>query len=570
MYGITKLIKSYLYNGTHTRPALQKGIEAHKAGRFKEADQHYTAILQSNSKHPDANHNMGVLAVGIGKIEQALPFFRIALEANPSIEQFWLSYIDALLKLDRIDAAKEVFARAKSSVANGDIFDRVEKRFNLLNTKNSNMERPSQKQIETLIELYSQGQHQQLFNQASHLLTQFPKSSDLLNILGAANQNLGKLNEAIEAYAEAISLKPDYADAHNNMGNALEAQGKLDEAIEAYYEALSLEPAHADAYHNVANALKAQGKVDEAIEAYGKAISIKPDFASAYYNMGIILGAKGKVDEAIKAYSKAISIKPDFANAYYNMGNSLTNQGKLSEAINAYSKALSIKPDYECAKHMLSALTGNKAETAPKKFIENLFNEYSKKFETSLVDNLKYKVPELIKNILIKPNSNGSLGAVLDLGCGTGLLGLEIKKYCSLLEGIDLSSKMLDLAKEKDVYDKLSRLDIMEYLSSKPLNFDYYIALDVFIYVGDLTEVFRLIKTRSRQPAYLVFSTEHTETDGYHLLRSGRFSHSKSYIESLCKKFSYKISQFSTTKLRKEQSSFLTGGIYILEFDNEI
>ena len=88
--------------------ALQKGVEAHKAGKVQEADQYYTAILQAQPKHPDANHNMGVLAVGVGKVDQALPFFKTALEANPSIEQFWLSYIDALIKLEQLADAKAV------------------------------------------------------------------------------------------------------------------------------------------------------------------------------------------------------------------------------------------------------------------------------------------------------------------------------------------------------------------------------------------------------------------------------------------------------------------------------
>ena len=85
--------------------ALQKGIEAHKAGKVREADQYYTAILQAQPKHPDANHNMGVLAVGVGKADQALPFFKTALEAN-RIEQFWLSYIDALVKLEKLVDAR--------------------------------------------------------------------------------------------------------------------------------------------------------------------------------------------------------------------------------------------------------------------------------------------------------------------------------------------------------------------------------------------------------------------------------------------------------------------------------
>ena len=106
--------------------ALQKGVEAHKAGKVQEADQYYTAILKANPKHPDANHNMGVLAVGVCKVQEALPFFKTALEANPSIAQFWLSYIDALIKLNRMDDAKSIFAKAKGHGARGDGFDKLE------------------------------------------------------------------------------------------------------------------------------------------------------------------------------------------------------------------------------------------------------------------------------------------------------------------------------------------------------------------------------------------------------------------------------------------------------------
>ena len=79
--------------------ALQKGVEAHKAGQVQEAERLYTTILKAQPKHPDANHNMGILAVGVGKIQEALPFFKTALEANPNTTQFWLSYIDASSKL---------------------------------------------------------------------------------------------------------------------------------------------------------------------------------------------------------------------------------------------------------------------------------------------------------------------------------------------------------------------------------------------------------------------------------------------------------------------------------------
>ena len=106
--------------------ALQKAIEAQKAGRVQEADRLYTAILKAQPKHPDANHNLGVLAISVGKLQEALPFLKTALEANSSIAQFWLSYIDALIKFGRIVDAKAVLDQAKLQGAKGGGFEKLE------------------------------------------------------------------------------------------------------------------------------------------------------------------------------------------------------------------------------------------------------------------------------------------------------------------------------------------------------------------------------------------------------------------------------------------------------------
>ena len=276
-----------------------------------EADRYYTAILKANPKHPDANHNMGVLAVGVGKVEAALPFLKTALETNPSIAQYWLSYIDALIKLDRKADAKAVLDQAKGKGAKGDGFDKLEKQLGSSTSKNSNAPEPPQEQLENLLNLYTQGQHNQALNQALQLQQQFPKSVNLFNIIGAVNKSLGKLDDAIIAYQNALSIKPDLAETHYNMGNALKDQGKLEEAVAAYNKTISLKPDLAEAYYNLGTALKDQGKLEEAIDAYSKALSIKPDLAETYYNMGIALNQQGKLNEAIEAYRKALSIKPD-------------------------------------------------------------------------------------------------------------------------------------------------------------------------------------------------------------------------------------------------------------------
>ena len=144
--------------------ALKKAVEAHQAGKLGEADRYYTAILKAQPKHPDANHNMGVLAVGLGKVEQALPFFEKALDANPSIAQFWLSYIDALIKLNRMDDAKAVLDQAKNKGAKGDGFEQIEKRLIGLekgievNAASSKSQEPPQYLLQRLVNQYTQGQ----------------------------------------------------------------------------------------------------------------------------------------------------------------------------------------------------------------------------------------------------------------------------------------------------------------------------------------------------------------------------------------------------------------------------
>jgi len=227
---------------------------------------------------------------------------------------------------------------------------------------------------------------------------------------------------------------------------------------------------------------------------------------------------------------------------------------------------LSLKPDYAEASHILSALTGKTTKSAPREYVENMFDRYAYKFDQSLVEKLSYDIPKVITQLAVEKHGSGSLGSILDLGCGTGLAGEKIRPHCTNLEGIDLSKKMLEVAKSRNVYDKLDHVDIVEYLSNAELDFDYFIATDVFIYVGDLSEVFRLIKVRNRKPGKLIFSTEHTNGKGFHLEKSGRYSHSMSYIEELCREFKFSISHFSETNLRKEKGSFLIGGLYFLDF----
>ena len=97
------------------KEALKKGFEAYKAGQLQEAEKIYTAILQKQPNHPEANHNMGVLAVAAGEFQGALPLLKNAIEASPNTSQFWLSYINTLINLDRLADAKGVLDQGKNN-----------------------------------------------------------------------------------------------------------------------------------------------------------------------------------------------------------------------------------------------------------------------------------------------------------------------------------------------------------------------------------------------------------------------------------------------------------------------
>ena len=374
---------------------FQQGVQLHKSGKVEIACQLYSAVLKVHPEHPTANHSMGVLAVEVGKVQEALVFFEAALEANPATAQFWLSYIDALIKLEKLADAKAVLDQAKSKGAKGDGFDTLETRLNeryeepLEASKIASEPTPKKPNILDSLKLdqaislakkkAKEGSLEESKRIYQDILAKFPKNKRASDGLkGLAGRPVGKVSTVQDAptaelqslialynngqlalvVEQAQNLTKQYPKAFavwNLMGASAAQIGQLDQAIVAFKRVLAIKPDYAEAYNNMGLALQDQGKPDEAIVAYNKALSIKPDHAEAYNNMGATLKEQGKLEEAIEAYNKALSIKPDYAKAYNNMGLALQDQGKLDEAIAAYNKALSIKPEYAEAYYNMGA-----------------------------------------------------------------------------------------------------------------------------------------------------------------------------------------------------------------------
>ena len=342
---------------------LSQAIVAQQEGRLQEAEHLYRNILHIQPKHPDANHNLGVIGVTLNQIALALPFFRIALEENPYQEQYWISYIKALINNNQTQNAKNLILQSKkfgiSEKKIEDIYNQLNKLYSetdsikAIDKKqckiNHKKNTPSKPEINNLFNLYQKRQYANAENIARKLTLQYPNHSFAWKVLGAIYKHNGQKEDLLFANKKAVELSSNDAEAHNNLGNAYEEFGRLDEAVRCYKKAITLNPKFAEAYTNLANIYKIIGKLEEAVSNYNKAINHNRNYTDAYFNLAITLTSLKKLKDAETCYKKIIKIKPDFAQAYNNLGIVIQEQGQLEEALNFYKKAVTLKPDYAIA-----------------------------------------------------------------------------------------------------------------------------------------------------------------------------------------------------------------------------
>ena len=383
--------------------AIQQAIAAHREGRLQDAERLYRAILEAQPNHPDANHNLGVLAVAVGKPLEALPFFMQALEVNPKVEQFWLSYLDAQIKLERFDDAGQILIDAEQSGVSAEKLVAIKQQLQVGLSKNTNdpakdpissekkkapsAKAPSQTQINTLLEHYQKGRLEEAEALSTLLTQQFsnhpfgwkvlggilrqkgklhesllpmqksvelaPQDAEAHCNLGITLKSLGRKTEAEASLNKAILLKYDFAEAHSYLGNILQEVGRLNEAEASHRKAVAIKPDFALAHNNLGNTLQELGKLDEAEATRRQAIALNPNVADTHYNLGNTLKEMEKLDEAEASYKQAIALEPSYASAYYNLGNTLREAEKLDEAEASYRKFLTLKPNYAEAHYSL-------------------------------------------------------------------------------------------------------------------------------------------------------------------------------------------------------------------------
>ena len=363
----------------------------------------------------------------------------------------------------------------------------------------------------------------------------------------------GAFEQALASYRRAIELTPAFPAAHLNLGNVLQHLGRPGEALAHYEHATRLAPDLVDAHLGAANAHQAAGHPDLSLACCERVLAIRPDDVRAHILVATILLGKGMTDEALASYGRAVRIKPDDVDGILGLGNALLQRGDREGALARYREVLQLDPANGVA-HLIAALTGVDPDRAPDRYVAKLFDDYADRFDSHLVQVLRYDIPAKIANLL-GPHSDPSRARwdVLDLGCGTGLVGAAIAPYTRTLVGVDLSPGMLAKARAGGRYARLEQSDLHAMMQREPsASYDLVTAADVFVYVGMLDDIVREAARVLRPGGLFAFSVESLdalasgaaagdERSGFRLNPTGRYAHSIAYLRRLAADHGFRI-----------------------------
>lgn len=367
---------------TATDEMLQQALAHQQAGEFQQAGELYLSILQTEPNHPQANHNMGLLAVQMQQPAASLPYFSAALDADPTRGQYWLNYIDALFRAGQPDDAQQVLALAQQQGLQGDEVDALairlkegaqgsahpdalqQTRIDSSSGQSANKARPvntnkattghsarkgktpSQQDINALITLFTSGRLQEATPVAQAMTERFPHHDFGWKALGAIYKQLGRPSEALLPMQKAAMLAPGDVEAHYNLGVTFQELGQPNEAETSYRQAIRIDPNYAQAHSNLGVILQQHDRLEEAESCYRRALRISPGKDKTLSNLGVVLHKLGRFEEAEASYRQALLIDRDNAETHCNLGNTLKELGRPAEAEASYRQAIRLAPGY--------------------------------------------------------------------------------------------------------------------------------------------------------------------------------------------------------------------------------
>ena len=273
----------------------------------------------------------------------------------------------------------------------------------------------------------------------------------------------------------------------------------------------------------------------------------------------------GDAVAAAELMAQSLELAPEWAAGWYRLGEMLETAGDRDGAVDAWRAALRIDGTDPFGATLKLGLAGAAPDVTsmPPAFVETLFDQYADDFDSALVERLDYRAPELLQAVIESAHAD-MFASMMDLGCGTGLMGERMRHNTSFLAGVDLSGEMLRLAQSKGIYDHLEHADINAMPKSEGGQPDLVTAADVFMYLGDLATAFAWVAQALMPGGHFAFSVEHHEGDGEFQLRSSRrYAHSRGYIEMLLTSNGFEIVSVTEDVIRKDRGEPVRGLIVV-------
>ena len=256
-----------------------------------------------------------------------------------------------------------------------------------------------------------------------------------------------------------------------------------------------------------------------------------------------------------KAFPPAICVSPRLrlAQAWLAAG-----EGEKARALLAQ---LEPSPDTEKLEEMARAMLA--APRSDAGYVRHLFDQFAGTFDDHMIGHLGYRGPQILMDmaLLVMPGAQmpGGKLSVLDLGCGTGLAGQIFKPLASRLDGIDLSPRMIEMARARNIYDHLAVGDLETALAAPGEVYDLIVAADTFVYLGDLTGVLNGAAAHLAPGGMVLFTIEAGPGNGYELGPKRRWRHGETYLRQMAEKAGLEVAGLVAANTRFEAGQPVEG-----------
>jgi predicted TPR repeat methyltransferase len=390
--------------------------------------------------------------------------------------------------------------------------------------------------------------------------------------LAAAHAELGESLLRQQRHAEALAplgraarLHPADARSLNALGVVWKALGHWDQAALAFAGAIDADAASVKAHANLAAVLRRLKRTAEAVEMARRATELDGADALAWMERGLAERDAGDGAAALQSFARARTLAPASPEILWLEAECLVGLGRAAEAEPLYRSLLAEDPaDRFGAALALARLAGETpASGAPAAFVAGLFDQYAESFDKDLRDNLGYRAPEILAEAVARTLGRGPFDC-LDAGCGTGLAGVALKPLLSRLDGVDLSPRMIEKARQRGIYDRLDADDLVTVLESRPAAYDLVAAADVLIYLGDLTALFQAAWQALKGGGGFAFTTECHDGETFLLQESRRISHGEAYLRRLAVETGFEVLALQRVSVRRDRDQPVPGCVAVL------